>query len=474
MYDRMSVLSREDLDSIHKTTMREMEEIGILFNDDEAVKIFRSHGFKTDGRKVFFKESEVLKAVEKAPKKFKVHARNETNSVEIGDESFVCGPGYGAPFVIELDGTRRKATIEDYNNFCKLVQSSKFLDVNGFMMVEPMDIPSKTSHLDMLFSSITLSDKVFMGSPVSKEGAMDAIRMAEIIWGDVRDRPVMLSLINSLSPLKFAKEMTESLAVFAEYGQPVIVAPLMMGGASGPIKLAGLLALQNAEILAGIVLAQLVREGAPVIYGSASSITDMKTGGLAVGAPEMSKLVSAVVQIADYYGLPSRGGGAITDTNITDIQAGIESALALYTAVRSGVNFILHSAGILNSYLAMSFEKFIIDDEMCGMIKEIISPIEVSEEALSFDIVKEVGIGGEYLSHPKTLELCRTEYFNPEVFVRSNYEQWVNDGKKRLDEVAKEKLEIRLSNYKKPDLDASVEKDLKDFVEKRKDEYFSK
>ena len=257
---------------------------------------------------------------------------------------------------------------------------------------------------------------------------------------------------------------------FAEYGQPCIVAPLIMGGASGPIKIAGLLAQQNAEILAGITLAQLINEGAPIIYGSASSITDLKTGSLSIGAPELAQIVSGTAQIARYYSIPSRAGGAITDSHIPDTQAGIESAFALYTAARNGVNFILHSAGILNSYLTMSYEKFLIDEEICGMVKKILRPIEVSDEALSLDIIKEVGIGGEFLSHPKTLELCRTEYYNPLLMFRDNYESWLTRGKKRLDVIAHDRLNERLESYKKPDIGKSLEKDLKNYIEKRKEE----
>jgi len=264
--------------------------------------------------------------------------------------------------------------------------------------------------------------------------------------------------------------MTGSLIKFAEYGQPCIIAPLVMGGASGPIKVAGLLAQQNAEIVAGIILAQLVNEGTPVVYGSASSITDMKTGGLSVGSPELSQIVSATAQIARYYSIPSRAGGAITDSHIPDMQAGIESAMSLYTAARNGVNFILHSGGILNSYLSMSIEKFIIDEELCGMVRKALTPMEISDKTLSLDIIKEVGIGGEFLSHPKTLELCRSEYFTPKLMFRDNYESWLSKGKMRLDDIAHDNIEKRLESYEKPAIDKSLENDLKRYVEKRKEE----
>jgi len=470
MFDRMQSLSESDIKKIHDASMSILKEIGVYFDDEKVGELFKSHGYKVEGKIVFFEEKEVLNAMEKVPSKFEISARNDAKSVSIGEESFVFAPGYGAPFIMDYDGTRRNANMEDYNNLCKIIHTSEYIDCNGFMMVEPHDVPAVSAHLDMLYSNITLSDKVFMGSPVSLKGAEDAIKIAEMIWGNIKNRPVMISLINSISPLKYSKEMIDSLMKFAEYGQPCIVAPLIMGGASGPIKIAGLLAQQNAEILAGIIFAQLINEGTPVIYGSASSITDLKTGSLSVGAPELAQIVSATAQIARYYSIPSRAGGAITDSHIPDIQAGIESAFALYTAARNGVNFILHSAGILNSYLAMSYEKFLIDEEICGMVKRILRPIEVSDESLSFDIIKEVGIGGEFLSHPKTLELCRTEYYNPLLMFRDNYEGWLAKGKKRLDEIAQNRLNERLESYKKPDIGKSLEKDLKNFIEKRKEE----
>ena len=470
MFERMQTFSEDDIKKIHDASMGILGSIGVYFDDEEVVGLFKSHGFKINGKTVFFSEEQVLKAIESSPSVFKITARNRDNDIAIGEENFALAPGYGAPFIIEYDGTRRNATMEDYSNLCKIIQTSKYLDANGFMMVEPHDIPAITAHLDMLFSNITLSDKVFMGSPVSYEGAEDAIKMAEMIWGDIKDKPVMISLINSISPLKYSKEMTGSLIKFAEYGQPCIIAPLVMGGASGPIKIAGLLAQQNAEILAGITLAQLIHEGTPIVYGSASSITDLKTGNLSVGAPELAQIVSATAQIARYYSIPSRAGGAITDSHIPDTQAGIESAVALYTAARNGINFILHSAGILNSYLTMSIEKFLIDEEICGMVKRILTPIEITDETLSLDIIKEVGIGGEFLSHPKTLELCRTEYYDPLLMFRDNYESWVAKGKKRLDEIAHDSVVNRINSYKKPAIGKSLEDDLKKYIDKRKAE----
>ncbi len=471
MYDRMRTFTKDELETIHNASMRILKEVGVAFHDAETLQIFKDHSVNVDGQTVFFEERIVRNAIESAPSQFTITARNPEHSVVIGGDHFVCAPGYGAPFIVVKDGGQRAATMEDYDIFCKLVQTSKYLDLNGFLMVEPSDMPAHTAHLNMLFSSIVLSDKVFMGSPVSKEGACATLDMAGIVWGkkeNIRNKPVIISLINSLSPLQYSAEMCASLVEFAKYGQPCIIAPLMMAGTSGPIQVAGLLALQNAEILAGITLAQLINPGTPVLYGTASSITDMKTGGLSIGAPEQSIILSGMAQMSRFYGLPSRGGGGLTDAQVPDMQAGVESAFALMTAARNGINFIMHSCGILGSYLAMSFEKFLIDEEVCGMVKKLLTPIEVSEESIDFDMIKEVGVGGQYLTQPKTFQLCRKEFFIPRLLGRENYANWEKAGKKRINTTALFYLDERLSRYTKPDIDAGVEKALADFIQRKK------
>lgn len=456
---------------IHDASMNILCDVGVAFNEEESLEIFKKNGCKVDGKTVFFSENEVRGALESAPQRFTLAARNPAKSVQLGDDDFAFVPGYGAPFIISSDGQKRNATMQDYDNFCKLVQTSKYIDMNGFMMVEPSDIPPQTAHLDMLLSSIVLCDKPFMGSPISKEGARDAIEMAGLVWGGkdkIKDTPVTVSLINSLSPLQFSEEMAGALIEMAHYGQACVLASLAMAGASGPVELAGILAMQNAEILAGLTLAQLVRPGVPIIYGSTSSPMDMRTGGLSIGAPELSMIVSCTAQMARFYHLPSRSGGGLTDANFPDAQAGIESAMALITAVRNGINFILHACGILGAYVAMSYEKFIIDEELCGMLKKLIESIEISDASLDLATIKEVGIGGNYLTQPKTFELCRTAFFLPELMTVQDYDGWRSAGGKRADERASDVLNKRLANYEKPDIDPAIESELSEYVTRRK------
>lgn len=473
MYDRMQTLDDAQMQSIHDSAMEILGSTGVAFNEDEALEIFKANGFKLEDKTVFFNEAQVRSALETAPVKFTVTARNPEKSVVVGEEGFALVPGYGAPFITAADGSQREATMADYDNFCKLVQTSKHINMNGFMMVEPSDVPPETAHLDMLFSNIALCDKPFMGSPLSKAAARDCVEMAAIVWGG-HDKlrsvgPVTVSLINSLSPLQFSDEMAGSLIELARANQACVIASLIMAGSSGPVTLAGVLALQTAEILAGITLAQLVNPGAPVIYGSTSSAMDMKTGGLAIGAPELSMVVSATAQMARFYKLPSRSGGGLTDAHAADGQAGVESALALSTAVRNGVNFVLHTAGILGSYIAMSYEKFLLDEELAGLLSKMIKPIEITAESIDVEMIKAVGIGGQYLTQPKTFKLCRTEFYMSEMMNRQNHTGWAAAGGQRIDQVATDMLAQRLASYEKPDLDPAVEEVLSAYVARKKE-----
>lgn len=472
MHDRMQTFTADQMTRIHDASMELLSSVGVAFIEPEALEIFTTKGFKVDGKTVFITEAQVQKALETAPSRFTVAARNPEKSVAVGGNDFVFAPGYGSPFMALPDGSQREATMADYDNFCKLVQTSKTINMNGFMMVVPGDVPPETAHLDMMLSSIVLCDKPFMGSPVSKQGARDCVEMAATLWGGkdklADEGPVSVSLISSLSPLQFSDESAGSLIELARVNQACVIDSLIMAGSSGPVTLSGVLALQNAEILAGITLAQLVNPGAPVIYGGISSAMDMRTGGLAIGCPELSMVVSATAQIARFYSLPSRSGGGLTDAHFPDAQAAGESALALSTAARNGINFILDSAGVLSSYMAMSFEKFLIDEEMCGIIRKLIKPIDFSDEAIDVEMIKTVGIGGQYLTQPKTFKLCRTEFYMSDFFSRQNFAGWKSAGSKRIDQAAADRLSQRLAAYEKPAIDPDVEKALTAYIAKRK------
>ena len=463
MFTRMQTLTREDIEKIHQASMALLSQTGIVFNDAECIDIFKNNGFKVDGKTVFFTEEQVMKAVSAAPRSFMVKALNAEKNVKIGEDGFVLLPGYGAPFVTEVGGLQRESTFADYENFVKLVAGSKSIDMNGFLMVEPNDCDVAAAHLDMFLSGLVKCDKPLMGTPLSRKAARDCVELLAVAYGGhdkLMDQPATVSLCNSLSPLQFSEEMASSIVELARGGQAVCVAALIMTGSSGPITLPGVLALQNAEILAGLTLAQLTRPGAPVIYGSTSSAMDMKSGSLSIGAPELSMFTSFTAQMAQYYKLPSRSGGGLCDAMVTDAQAGAESAFSLFNAVNSGINFILHSAGILGGYISVSLEKFILDEELGGMIARMIRPTEISDNTLDVDSIVKVGPGGHYLTESKTFKLCRKEIYQTGLMNRANYDHWKADGNKSLETVATEKVASRLEAYQAPDFDPSLKKDL--------------
>lgn len=339
--------------------------------------------------------------------------------------------------------------------------------MNGCLMVDPRDIDPLESHRYMLRSNILLCDKPFIGSSVSREAARDSFHMAGMAWGgtdQLKDKAVMIAIINSLSPLQYSSEMAGSIIEYAKNGQANMLGGMVMAGATGPVQLPGTIVLQNAEFLSGVVLAQLTRPGAPCVYGGTSTITDMRTGQPSVGAPEQMILQNAQVQIAKYYKLPCRGSGGISDGFIPDGQAAMESAMALVTTLRSGSNFIIQSAGILGAYLMMSYEKFIMDEEILARILRMFNPLDFSNDQINLDTIQSVGIGNEYLTHPTTFKHFKKEYYVSNLTRCQSHDAWVKSGKKAIHEVATKKVADRIEAYERPDIPPDIEADLNKYT----------
>ncbi|MFW6082559.1 MAG: trimethylamine methyltransferase family protein [Chloroflexota bacterium] len=461
-------LSPDDVADIHKTSMKVLEQVGVSFPHDDILTLFDEHGFKTEGEKVFFEEQQVMDALASVPKPFTIHALNPERSVVVGDGTPVFAPGYGAPFLVDYETGKREPTMADYEDLVRLADALPHQDMSGHLLVEPSDVSSEAAHLLMLKAHMLHSDKPFIGSTEGGVGARHTMEMAEILFGEeVGARPVTVGLINSLSPLGYSDEMLRALQVYAEHGQPVVIAALAMAGSTGPITLVGLLAMQNAELLAGMVLTQLINPGAPAIYGSTSTNIDMKTGALAIGSPELSLMISAHAQLARFYELPSRSGGALADASFPDAQAGLESMASLMTTMNSGVDFVLHAGGILSSYLAFSAEKLVLDDEMCGMMRRYEQGIEVAPDTLAYDVITSVGSEGNYLMEMHTVERCRTEFWTPAVIDRAGLEEWMKTGQKRAVDRAHNRWEKLVAEHEDPVLDEGTIRQLESFVEER-------
>jgi len=462
----LTCLRREEIESIHETSLWILEHVGIRIFHPEAREILKKAGAKVEGETVYLPSKLVEAQVKKAPKEFTLHARNSQKSVRIGGDSFVLAPGYGAPFVSNLVQGRREGTMEDFINLVKLAQACPNLDLASGILVEPNDVPEEIRHVKMLEASLKYSDKCLMGSSYGRQKAADTIRMAEIVFGRefVQNNTVLITLINTLPPLAFDSRMLEALIEHAKHGQAVIIAAMAQAGSTSPVTISGTLALVNAEILTGITVAQLIREGTPVVYGCVPHPIDMRNGAMSIGAPETALIIMSGAQMARYYGLPCRGGGALTDSKVVDAQAAAESMQTLITTALSGINFVLHAAGILEGYLAISYEKLIIDNELCGLVRRLKRGFEVDEVGLAREVIKEVGPQGFYLDKEHTLLNFRQENWEPKLLSRENYNHWAEDGRD-LTQVALSRWQEILSSFEPPELGYELERDLEKFIE---------
>ena len=460
-------IDQTSLDNFHQYSLDILEETGIRFPSDKALAVFKHHGFRVDGDRVYFGDKDIQIAMDGVPEAFTLEARNPSRNIRIGGSNYVMAPGYGPPFIIEADGTKRDATRADVETFCKLVQTSKYLDFNSAIVAQPKDVPPQTAHLDILLAAITLTDKPLMGSSISEDAANDSMKLAEMIWGSL-DRPVMLALIDSLSPLQYARESAEALMVFAGAGQPAIIHSACTLGLTGPITIAGSLVVSNATTLAGICLAQLINPGTPLVYGLGGSPVDMRTGDYVNASPEDAKHIAIASAMGEYYHMPCRGQGALTESFCLDYQAGMESAIMLTVAALSGIHVGLHNCGTFGSMVAMSFEKFIADEDLCGAVKKLMKPLEITEDALALDLIKEMGTSADYLMQDHTLNRCRTEFFRPELGIRTLHDNWLEMEPREITTRAGLLLEKRLAEYEKPQMEIKLEEALVKYVTRRK------
>lgn len=470
MFDRMQVFTQDEINLIHDASMEILSETGIKFNSEEALDLFRQNGFTVTNPRVFITETEVMRALETVPSRFIVHARNPRYNVAIGEDDFVFLPTAGAPNVSNADGIRRPATMQDYHTCCKLVQTSDQLDMNGYLTVQPTDVPSQIAHLEMMLANLTLCDKAFCAGSNFRQATLDSVEMAAIAWGGVEElkkQPVMPAIVHAASPLKYSPEMAEIIIDLARLGQPLVITDMVLAGTSGPVSLPGLLAMANAEILGGIVLSQLAGPGTPVVYGSVSAPSDMRTVASAVGAPEAVALASAVIQMARFYKIPCRTGGMLTNSHCLDSQAAAEGTLMMSTAVRNGANFILHACGQLGSYISMSFEKWILDEEVCRTLRRLLTAMNVNVASIDVDTIKSLGSDGNYLTHPTTFKHCRSLY-QPVLFTRDDYQKWEKQGARCVADKTQAILAERLARYEKPAIDPGLEQMLSDYVVRQK------
>ncbi|MEI7777861.1 MAG: trimethylamine methyltransferase family protein [Actinomycetes bacterium] len=469
---RYDILSADAMATLDRGWRRIVSEIGIEFLSDEALDLFRAAGQRVEDNNVFFDPEFVLAQVALAPKEFDVQARNPANSIHIGGDHMAFSSVYGPPFVRDGD-VRRDATMEDYRNFAKLAQSFSAIDSVGGVVAEPNDAPLDSRHLDMLYATMTLTDKMYMGNVVSGTNARDTIAMGEILFGGraaIEQTPVSISLINCNSPLRWDDRMLDAQFEYSRARQPVVLTPFLLMGAMSPVTIPAALVQQIAEALTGIALSQLISPGCPVIFGSFLSNIDMQSGSPQFGTPESATGLLCTGQIARYFGLPFRSGGGLNSSQLPDAQAAYESMMTMVPTFLAGTNWVMHSAGWLDGGLIASYEKYVIDVQMLEMLIKEFTPLEINEAELAFDAHLEVGHAGHFLGAMHTMDRFRDCFYRPFLSSSDNFDRWTRNGSKdtatRAGEIAKKKI----ADFEAPPLDESIRGELSDYVARRRHE----
>ncbi len=465
------VLTEEAIELIEHNAETVLEEIGVVFaNNPAALDRWRDAGADVDGDRVRIPRGLARKLCATAPSTFTQHARNSDRNVEIGGKNLVLAPVYGPPFVRDLDGGRRYATIEDFRKFVKLGHMSKWLHHSGGTVCEPTDVPVNKRHLDMLLAHMTLTDKPFMGSVTEPSRAQDSVDMCGILFGEdfVQQNTVMTSLININSPLTFDDVMMGALEVYAKNNQACIVSPFIVGGAMAPVSVAGTLTQVLAETLAGVAYSQLIRAGAPVIMGAFVTSIDMNSGAPTFGTPEASQITYGAGQLARRLGLPYRSAGGFCGSKLPDAQAGYESANSLNMGLMSGVNFMLHACGWLEGGLVSSFEKFVMDADQLGALHHMAKGVSIDENAQAMDAIREVGPGGHFLGCDHTQRNFKEAFWRSNLLDYKPFEQWSEEGARDTVTLASEKVQHMLNTYQPPALDVAIAENLAAYVEQKK------
>ncbi len=468
----LDLMSPDQVERVHDASMTLLEGRGIEFRDDESAALWKRAGADVQGYRVRIGREHLLELIASAPESYELVARNRDRSVRLGGRKQIFTPAYGAPNVIDFDGSRRNATIEDFHAFAKLAHMSPAMHMSGGVLCEPMNIPVPKRHLHMVYSLIRHSDKPFMGMVTAKSRAEDTLAMANLVFGDgfLDNHTVMTSIANCNSPLVWDQTMLDAVKTYARANQAILFTPFVLGGASTPVSTVGSLVQINAEALAGVAFSQVLRPGAPAVYGQWLSTVSMKSGAPMSGTSDICEMNLLVGQMARYYKLPWRCSGSCSSSKVVDAQAGYEAARNLYGAWLAGANFILSTAGYMEGGLAQSFTKFVIDVEQVEMFYRLGQGVNFSDLDEAIEAIHSVEPGGHHLGTAHTLKNYEQAFFSPELMNHDGYEQWLADGAKDADARAAEKGKQSLADYEAPPLDPAIDEALRDFIQRREAE----
>ncbi|MEO1191544.1 MAG: trimethylamine methyltransferase family protein [Pseudomonadota bacterium] len=464
------ILSADQLEAVHRTSLHILERIGITFRDDpEALTLWKDAGATVEGELVKIPRELVEQLMQLAPEEFVQQARNPARSVRFGSDNMVFSPIFASPYVRDLENKRRPATLADFHDLLRLTQMAANLNYGGAQICEPMDVPAPKRHLEMVRGHLTYSEKPFMGDARAPWRAKDSLSMCEIVFGKefTRENVVVLGLVTASSPLLWDESMLGTLKYYARTGQALLITPFIMQGANTPVTIAGALAQANAEALAGMAFCQLVRPGTPVIYGCSLATVSMKSGAPLYGTSEIARLTLAMGQLARRYRVPYRIGGARNGAMETNANTGAQNAMTMVPAVMAQANFILHAAGWLENSMSVSFAQFILDLDQIALLQEFAKGIAIDEETLALEAIAEAKPGGDYFANPHTIRHYRSSFVELMQASWGSFDAFEDAGSPSLVGDALTWARRALDAYEQPPLDISVKEELDAFVTQR-------
>ena len=469
----LDALLPEQVQLVHDHTMRLLETTGIDFRDDEAIEMWSQAGsgggVAIDGYRVRIDRELLMGLIATVPSEYTMVARDSARTVSVGGRKSIFTPAYGAPFVLDLEGRRRNATLEDFDNFAKIAHMTPAMQMSGGVLCEPMDIAVAHRHLRMTYSLLKHSSKPFMGSVTSRERAQDSLDMTKIVFGEdfLEENTVMTCLANGNSPLVWDSTMLDAVKVYGAANQAMLFSPFVLGGASTPASTIGSVVQINAEALAGVAFSQLVRPGVPAVYGQWLATVSMKTGAPMAGTPEIDHMNLLVGQLARHYELPWRCSGMCSSSKQVDAQAGYEAARNMYGAVLAGANFVLSTTGYLESALCQSYAKAALDGEQAEMFRTFAEGIRFDELDAALDAMNDVEPGGHFLGTAHTLANFERAFSMPELMDCNGFDQWTATGAQDANARGAKKCQQLLADYEEPTLPDDIDEALRDFVARR-------
>ena len=467
-------MDQEQIEKIDDASMAILEEVGVDFRDEIALKDWKEAGAHVDGERVRFDRAMIKELIASIPSSITLHARDPKKTVTLGDGRSIFVPMTGAPFVRDLEDKRRWGTLEDLHNFHKLSHMAPAIHSSAHVICEPMDKPVNHRHLWITYSSMAYSDKTFMGMSTTGENGEDVMDMVKILFGEdyVDNHPVVTANINGNSPLVWDESMLGALRAFIRHNQPVLCSPFVLGGANTPASTVPAVAQLNAEALSALAYTQVVRKGAPAIYGHYLSTVSMASGAPMAGTPEISLMNFMIGQMARYYDIPWRTSNTLGGAKTFDAQAGYESATTLMAVMMSGANYIWHSAGWNEAGMHCSMAKFVVDAEQCAMAYRMTEGLRWDDFDEALAAVRDIGPGGHYLGHQHTQDNFERAFFMPKLFDNNSIEQWEAEGSKEITERALEFAKKQLNEYEQPKLDEDKNEELLDFITRRERDVF--